>query len=173
MSGGQQSGSGVVPLECQQRPDFFYLRHPQQVAFVLMRFTLWPQSECFISSIASIFQSGRRGRTKGKRLKSQSPHVFPVFKELIQKPHLATSACISSPGLYHTTIPNCCSTQNKGSIRREKRMTRHCLYSHYCLLRRPQCLLTHLPASTDFLNPLYTLLSNQSSWDLAPNSSLF
>lgn len=43
------------------------LRYPQQVVFVLLLFTLWPQSECSISSIASM--QSRQEEGEGQRVK--------------------------------------------------------------------------------------------------------
>lgn len=66
-------------------------------------------------------QAGRRGRTKGKGLNSQSRHVFPVFfKGLIQEPHPATSADISFSGQCHAVTPSSCSKQNKDPVRKRR-----------------------------------------------------
>lgn len=112
----------MVASQCQQRLDIFSF---SSQTFLASRFcpafhyvaTKWM---FHLQYCIHIVQAGRRGRTKAKRLNSQSHHVFPVFKGLIQEPHLATSADISLSGLCHTATPSCYSKQNKDSVRKRR-----------------------------------------------------
>lgn len=128
-------------------------------------------SECSISSTASIFQAGRGEGQRGKRLKSQSCHVFPLFKGLIQKHHLATSPYISLSGLYHSSAPDCCSRQSEGSVRKKERVNIGQVPTSVCWGTHSTSWLICPPPRSSLIH--CTQWPDQSSRNLAPNSSYY